>query len=89
MDRKLMLPTDFGEYAWLLESKGYFTDALVRVGQQDYPVTFYDPTRLAQDIAEELAAGRSFWAARLIVVPALTEEAMHSAVASAPREWFE
>lgn len=88
MDRQLILPADFADYEWEVESKGYFTDAAVRIGQRDVPVIFYEPTRLAQDIDEDLTSGRNFFVARLFVVPRVTRESMLSAVAAAPEEIF-
>jgi hypothetical protein len=88
MDRELILPTDFDDYAWEVESKGYFWDASVRIGVRVVPVAFYEPTRLAQDIADELAAGRAFTASRLIVLERVTLEGMRDAVARAPSELF-
>lgn len=52
-------------------------------------VTFYDPTRLAQDIAHEIAAGRLFTNARLLVLARVTPENMQAAIASAPSRLFE
>ena len=48
---ELILPIDFPSYEWEVESKGYFCDATVRVGGRTLMVTFFDPARLAQDIA--------------------------------------
>lgn len=89
MEQQLLLPADFGDYAWEVESKGYFLDARVLIGSRHLAVSFYEPTRLAQDIAEELAAGRPFHATRLLVVASVTSESMRAALASAPLEFFE
>ena len=88
MDRELILPTDFADYAWEVESKGYL-DARVRAGERVVDVSFYDPTRLAQDIAEEVAAGRLFSSARLLVLARVTPENMQAAIANAPARLFE
>jgi hypothetical protein len=89
MERELVLPTDFDDYAWELESKGYFTDAAVQIGDKHVGVSFYEPTRLSQDIAEELAAGRPFAISRLLVVERVTLENMRIAVTRAPAALFE
>lgn len=88
MARELILPDDFDEYAWEVEAKGYFSDAFVRVEETVLPVVFYEPTRLAQDVAEEIFAGRTFAATRLLVVAQVTEAAMRRAVAQAPPGMF-
>ena len=67
--------------AWEAERKGYF-DAVVVVGQHEFPVTFYAVFRLASDA--DLAWGFG-WSglplARVIVVPSVTKQSMISAVA--------
>lgn len=45
MYRQPILPDDYDEYAREVEPKGYFTDAVVRVGERNVPVTFYPVTR--------------------------------------------
>ncbi len=56
-----MLPADFGDYAWEVEAKGVLMDVLVPVGDREVEVSFYDPVRLVQDLAEEMA--QQGWAA--------------------------
>lgn len=89
MKRQLILPPDFDDYEWEVESKGYFEEAAVMIGGRALPVTFYEPTRLAQDIAEELDAGRVFSALRLIVVESVTRDAMQASVLLADAGVFE
>lgn len=66
MNRELVLPTDFHDCAWEVEVKGVLRDVPVRVGTGVVKITFYDPVRLGQDLAEELARGHGrnwlgFW----------------------------
>ena len=89
MDRILLLPDDFAAYAWEVESKGVFWDAAVRVDGHSFRVTFYDPVRLSQDVREEIAAGRPFSMARMLVVERVTSSNMKSAIQAAPSELFE
>ncbi len=89
MDRELVLPADFGDYAWEVESKGYFSEASVRIGGHLVGVSFYEPARLIQDITEELAAGRPFASPRLLVLERVTLENMGAAVERAPAALFE
>jgi hypothetical protein len=88
MVRELILPPNYDDYAWEVESKGYF-DSAVRVGDSLISVTFYDPTRLQQEIAGDLEAGRPFTVKRLLVIELVTIENMQRAVAEAPSEFFE
>ena len=88
MTRQLILPEDFADYAWEVEAKGAFFDAVVVEEGHRASVTFYDPVRLQHDVADELVDGIAFVAPRLLVVPRLTREAMASAVDAAPRDFF-
>ena len=88
MDHDLVLPVDFKDYAWEVDAKGYLTGASVRVGDRLLAVTFYEPVRLAQDIAGELAGGRPFGAVRILVVERVREDDMRAAIAKMPAEFF-
>lgn len=89
MVRELVLPPDFDDFvAFEVESKGYL-DAAVRVDDALINVTFYDPTRLQQDIVDDLEAFRHFTAKRLLVIELVTIENMKWAVTEAPSEFFE
>lgn len=89
MTRELVLPPDFHDYAWEVEAKGVFWDALVRLGDIDVAVTFYDPVRLLQDTTDELAERPTFGLERVLVVPKVTEEHMRTAVDRTPIEFFQ
>jgi len=91
----MAVPTlEFPEYfdelvAWEVEAKGVFEDARVRTGETSVSVAFFDPTRLAQEVEAQTAAGRAFLVKRLLVVPKLTVRNMRDAVADAPAAFFE
>lgn len=55
-----------------------------------YPLFFYDPIRLAQDLETEVAQGLPFVAEPfMIVVPEITEAAMRTAISLLhKRGWF-
>jgi len=88
MDRELVLPPDFEDYAWEVEAKGVFWDATVRMGDASVAVTFYDPARLSQEIIDELNDRSSFELLRTLVVPSVTEKEMRDAVARASLGFF-
>ena len=88
MDRELSLPADFRDHAWEVEAKGVYWDVSVRIGDRVATVTFYDPVRLSQDIAEELGQRHCAELRRVLVVPHVTEEQMRMAVERAPAEFF-
>ncbi|TNB76374.1 hypothetical protein FHJ30_02045 [Arthrobacter sp. BB-1] len=87
MTRELVLPQDFSDYAWEVESKGYF-DAAVRLGDSLIPVSFYDPVRLQQEIADDIESDRLFTIRRLLVIEVVTVENMKWAVAEAADDFF-
>ncbi|ELT44043.1 hypothetical protein ACJJV6_17185 [Arthrobacter nitrophenolicus] len=87
MNRELVLPPGFGDYAWEFEAKGYL-DAAVRIDGSLISVSFYDPVRLQQDIAADIQAGRIFTVKRLLVIEQVTIENMQWAVAEAPLDFF-
>jgi hypothetical protein len=64
------------------QDRGYLSHVLVELdGGNLYPVFFYDPTRLQQDLAEGIRSGRPFVAdPGMIVVPEVTPDAMRDAV---------
>ncbi|MDR2564896.1 MAG: hypothetical protein LBC97_02330, partial [Bifidobacteriaceae bacterium] len=78
---QLVLPDGFDEYAWVVEAKGWYQSARLKLDGRMIPVEFYDPCRLAQTVADEVEGrGRSLLT-RVIVVERVTREAMIEAVA--------
>jgi hypothetical protein len=82
----LVLPADFDDYAWEVESKGVFWDVRMQYGGLEYPLTFYEPQRLAQDIADQLKEGRLFFEPNVVVVTKVTRETMRLAAQALVRE---
>ena len=78
-DSSLIFPDGFEQYAWELESKGWFSGALLQLQGRRYRLTFYDPARLGQDIEEALRNGGIFFEPNLVVVPAVTPQNMEEA----------
>ncbi len=77
---EVILPDDFGEYAWEVEAKGVFWDVRLRYRGREFALTFYEPERLAQDIRAELDGSAAFCEQNLVVVEKVTKEHMESAV---------
>jgi hypothetical protein len=77
----LIFPEDFDDYAWQLESKGWFSGATLDYQGRRYPLSFFDPVRLAQDIERVLQAGETFCEPNLVVIPTVTRENMEKAAA--------
>lgn len=76
----LKLPEDFDAYGWEVEAKGWFSDARLSLSGKEYRINFYDPARLAQEIADEHERGAVFCEPNLVVVRKVTRSAMHNAV---------
>ena len=76
----VQFPDDFNAHAWEVEAKGWFRGAVAIFGEQRYVVTFYDPTRIAQDIEMELSEKSVFLERNLVIVPAVTRAWMEMAI---------
>lgn len=72
------------------QSRGYLSHVLIELDDGAlYPVFFYDPTRLQQDLAEGVRCGRPFLAdPGMIIVPEITRCAMQEAVQRVVEEGF-
>ncbi|MFF0868451.1 hypothetical protein ACFYUV_42305 [Nonomuraea sp. NPDC003560] len=63
--------------------KGWFSDVLIEREGQLYRPAFYDPIRLGQEIAEEMARGAGFFReANLVVVDRVTRAYMEAAISA-------
>lgn len=79
-DYKLIFPSDFDDYAWEVELKGYFDDTLLEYQGKIYKLTFYDPIRLAQEIADELIARDVFVEDNLLVIKSVDRLNIQNAI---------
>ena len=88
---KLVFLREFSEQeAWEARDRGYFSHVLVEVdGDRLYPVFFYDPVRLQQDLETSAKHGRAFVAdPGMIVLSDITIEAMQEAVQQLCQDGF-
>ncbi len=88
---RLMFVREFTEQqAVEARDRGYLSHVLVEVdGDRLYPVFFYDPVRLQQDLEMNAKHGRAFVAdAGMIVLPDITPEAMQEVVQQLCQEGF-
>jgi hypothetical protein len=62
--------------------KGWFENAqLLMDDGRSFPLSFWDPTRLGQELEAHFARGEQFFAERnLIILPSVTEEAIRQTV---------
>lgn len=79
---RLEFPPGFEDYEWEVESKGWLQGVVAVVDGRRYPLTFYDQTRLSQDIEEELMRGPGFFEPNVIVVRSVTRGHIESSVAA-------
>ncbi len=76
-------PTDFDERAeFEMTLKGYLCDGFVELQDgRRFPVTFYDPVRLAQDVEASGSYGIPMLAEPgLVVIPKVTREAIERTI---------
>jgi hypothetical protein len=79
-DYSLDFPAGFDDYAWEVQSKGWFSDVRLAAYGKQYRIAFYDPVRLSQEIQEEIHRGGVFFEPNLVVVQSITRESMEKAV---------
>lgn len=87
----LQFVTEFSERdAEEARARGYLSHVVVQFdGDRLYPVLFYDPVRLQQDLEEDAKFGHPFIAEPgMIIVPEVTREAMTYAVEHLAQEGF-
>jgi hypothetical protein len=80
MDYSLIFPDDFDDYVPELADKGWFALARLVVAEHRYPLIFYDPFRLQQEMNDELERRSFFFEPNLLVIPSVTRENMQQAV---------
>jgi hypothetical protein len=80
MTYKVALPSDFDEYGWEIEAKGWFAAASVEFDGIMIELSFYDPTRLKQEIEEALSTNRVFFEGNIIVVSSVNRASIEASV---------
>jgi hypothetical protein len=85
---ELVFPEDFDDVEYEYEAKGYLTGLTLVIEGREVPLTVYDPTRLAQDIEDEVRLYGSLAVPNLLVVPKVTRDAVTDAVARLARGDF-
>jgi hypothetical protein len=68
--------------AFDIENKGWYEQAQLQLDDGTLlSLSFWDPTRLSQELREDFASGKRFFTERnLIILPVLTEGAIRHAV---------
>jgi len=76
----LHLPQDFDDHEWEVESKGWYQGAYLMIEKKMYKLIFYDPARLAQDIAYDIKNNCIFFEKNLVVISIVNKKNMEMAV---------
>jgi hypothetical protein len=87
---KLVFAREFSEReAMEARDRGYLSHVLVELDGHLYPVVFYDPIRLQQDLELNVKHGRTFVAdPGMIVITDITIEAMQEAIQRLSQEGY-
>jgi hypothetical protein len=82
---QVVYPASMDDYDWAMtEAKGWIEIA-IRSAEGEKAITFYDPVRLAQEVANAMTGPGYFAESAVVVVPAVTREAIEAVVARMAR----
>ncbi|WP_306214625.1 hypothetical protein [Actinoplanes sp. RD1] len=78
---QIVYPGAMDEHDWAMtEAKGWI-EITLRSAEGDRTIPFYDPVRLAQDVVDATTGTGYFAASAVVVIPAVTREAIEAVVA--------
>ncbi|SFX46658.1 hypothetical protein SAMN03097694_2324 [Janthinobacterium lividum] len=78
-DYSLVFPDDFDDYEWEVTAKGCFSEVFLTVTGICYRLSFYDATRLRQEIDSALDSGQMFFEPNVLVIKKVDKEQMEKA----------
>ncbi len=84
----IVFPDDFDDEAPIIESKGWFSDFSIIVGDRVLKVTVYDPVHLAQECEDEIRSDGFKAESAILIIPSVTRENIESAVAALALDGF-
>ena len=85
---QVIYPHTMDDYDWYMtESKGWI-EVTVQWAARRKTITFYDPTRLAQEVQSAAARSGYFAESAVVVLPAVTKEAIEAAIAQMAQRRF-
>lgn len=88
---KIEYPLEWNEYeAFERKCKGWLSGVIVTLDNGSvHEVSFYDPVRLSQDLAEEVASGNAGIIEKgLLIIPEVTQENIEHAILQAVNSGF-
>jgi hypothetical protein len=80
IDYSILFPDGFDDYAWEVQSKGWFSDVKLAVFGKQYRISFYDPVRLSQEIQDEILRGGVFFEPNVVVAQSINRQSVESAI---------
>jgi hypothetical protein len=85
---QVIYPSSMDDYDWYMtESKGWI-EVTVQWATRRKTITFYDPTRLAQEVQSAVTRSGYFAESAVVVLPAVTKEAIEAVVAQMAQRRF-
>ncbi len=87
---KIKYPIEWDSYSeYEIECKGWLPGVELMLNDQIYQLTFYDPVRLAQDLADDIQSGKIAIVEKgLMVIPSITKENIIRAINQAVEEGY-
>jgi hypothetical protein len=80
MTYSVILPSDFDEYGWEVEKRGWFDSISVESDGLLINLSFYDPARLKQEIEDAISGNRIFFERNITVVSVANRDSIEAAV---------
>jgi hypothetical protein len=76
----VVLPSDFDDHVWEIEANGWFAAASVEFDGLVTDFSFYDPSRIMQDIELALSTNRIFFEKNIVVVTIVNRDSIEASV---------
>jgi hypothetical protein len=77
---EIIFPSDFDEYEWLINSRGYISDIIVLLNGDRYALNIYDSVRFSQDLKNGLSCADYFFEPNVVILPELNRENIISCI---------
>lgn len=85
---QVIYPSSMDDYDWAMtETKGW-VEITIQWATRRKTVTFYDPTRLAQEVQSAVTRSGYFAESAVVVLPAVTKEAIEAVIAQMAQRDF-
>lgn len=85
---RLEFPRYLDGYEVETEAKGYLVDVRILAADATFDLTIYDPSRLSQEIADEIGSNGYFVVRNLLVIPKVNKNEITRAVQECAKSRF-